>query len=315
MKTILLATAAAVIVSTSAQAQQNDPRLPKACFEQYDASDVQFCNDAKKRLGLVPLTAEDRKASLEREITAEMPVMCIGPQPTVSEKFRQKEPGLAKTLDAAAAQRDQDRKPFCDQQRAQITARIEARRKAEEEQAKRLEEARLQQIEQKRPKCVSDFIATTIDKANRAANLPNRTWESLSDQQKNTLKGTAEAECKKPGMAEGVAQIRQEIEAAKPINQLRFAYARYSYIQNCYNIRLGYLAVWINDVELQRAKDAVTRREKMLLEQDQTIDTTAVWNAVQANKPQLYYDHECRQHYRDLLLSVPALQQQKNFGN
>jgi hypothetical protein len=314
MRTILLATAAAVIVSTSAQAQQNDPRLPKACFEQYDASDVQFCNDAKKRLGLFPLTAEDRQASLEREITAEMPVMCIGPQPTVSEKFRRNDPGTAAKLDAAAAQRDQANKPFCDQQRAAITARIEARHKAAEDQAKRLEEARLQQIEQKRPKCVGDFIVVTMDKANRAANLPNRTWDSLNDLQKNTLKNTAETECKKPGMAEGVAQIRQGIEEAKPVNQLRAAYYRYSYIQNCYNIRLGYLAVWINDVELQKAKEAVTRREKMLLEQDRTLDTTAVWNAVQTNKPRLYYEHECRQHYRDLLLSVPALQQQKDFG-
>jgi len=40
-----------------------------------------------------------------------------------------------------------------------------------------------------------------------------------------------------------------------------------------------------------------------------------VWNTVQASKPRLYYENECRQYYRDLLLSVPAQQQQKDFGS
>jgi hypothetical protein len=328
MKMILLATAAVIVVATSAQAQQ--PQLPKACFEQYDASDVQFCNEAKKRLGLdrkpncvgdyiemaidkanraanlpnrtweslsdqqrdaLKKSAEaeckkpeiaagvaelakqfHRKAELakpvdpnDREVIAEMPVMCTGPQPTVSEKFRQNDPKTAEILDRGDERRRKANQPFCDQQQAAATARVQARRKAELEQIERLEEASRRQAEQQK---------IAAEKARQ-----------------------------------------QQIEMAKPVNQLRLAYYRYSYIRSCYKIRLGYLAVWINDVELQRAKDAVTTRERMVLEQDSTINTDTEWSNVQAKMPQWYYENECRQYYNALITSIPRVPGKKDFGS
>jgi hypothetical protein len=152
------------------------------------------------------------------------------------------------------------------------------------------------------------------DKERKA--LEDRREKNRQVQEANRIEGERLAKQRAQEQQAAAERARlQEIEMAKPVNQLRLAYYRYAYIRACYKIRLGYLAVWINEVELQRAKDTVTRREATLLGQDQTIDTAAEWSLVQAKMPQWYYEHECRRHYNDLLASVPAMPQKKDFGS
>jgi len=58
----------------------------------------------------------------------------------------------------------------------------------------------------------------------------------------------------------------------RPVNLLYRAYSLYSFIQLCNQVREGYLATSINDVELQRARTASKAIEKELIAKDPTID-------------------------------------------
>jgi hypothetical protein len=106
----------------------------------------------------------------------------------------------------------------------------------------------------------------------------------------------------------------KEAEMRKPINQLRLAYYRYLYVRRCYRAREGYVVVWVNDVELQRARDAITRLEKLLLNQDQTLDTASEWEEISKKMPSIVYEYQCQQNYQDLMLSSPAVPERKDFG-
>ena len=57
--------------------------------------------------------------------------------------------------------------------------------------------------------------------------------------------------------AENRRKELERIEAAKPINRLGQAYFNYMVVKRCYDVRLGYQLVYINEVELERAKEAV----------------------------------------------------------
>jgi hypothetical protein len=58
----------------------------------------------------------------------------------------------------------------------------------------------------------------------------------------------------------------------RPVNVLKGAYAAYSILQLCHQVREGYLATDINDVELQRARTATKAIEQELIAKDPTID-------------------------------------------
>jgi hypothetical protein len=66
-------------------------------------------------------------------------------------------------------------------------------------------------------------------------------------------------------------------EAAKPENRMIRAYRFYSNIAFCNQIRQGYALVWINDLELERAKIAVKAIEKSLLAEEPDLDTRTLW--------------------------------------
>jgi hypothetical protein len=61
------------------------------------------------------------------------------------------------------------------------------------------------------------------------------------------------------------------------VNQLFVAYQLYSHVQFCHEVRQGYLSVWINDVELERARLVTKAIEKVALAETSDLDTDAMW--------------------------------------
>jgi hypothetical protein len=72
----------------------------------------------------------------------------------------------------------------------------------------------------------------------------------------------------------------QAIEAAKPINRLAMAYQAYVQVQLCYKQRQGYQIVWVNDVEMDRARRAIKAIEQKFTKDDPSIDTNKLWQSV-----------------------------------
>jgi hypothetical protein len=103
-------------------------------------------------------------------------------------------------------------------------------------------------------------------------------------------------------------------EMRKPINRLRRAYWQYMYVGSCYRVREGYLVVWINDIELERARGAVTRIENEVLNEEPTINIAAVWKEVADRKPASIYEAQCKPAYNVLIETAPVLPVLKDFG-
>jgi peptidoglycan hydrolase-like protein with peptidoglycan-binding domain/uncharacterized protein YecT (DUF1311 family) len=77
------------------------------------------------------------------------------------------------------------------------------------------------------------------------------------------------------------------VEAAKPENQLFRAYRLYAFIKYCNELRQGYVMIYINDVEMDRAREKIEGIEKDSLAaiNDKDFDTTALFGkAVTANR-------------------------------
>jgi hypothetical protein len=66
---------------------------------------------------------------------------------------------------------------------------------------------------------------------------------------------------------------RAQAKLAKlPANRLKRAYYNYSMVQLCHQVREGYLAANINDIELQRARTASKAIENAAIAEDATIN-------------------------------------------
>ena len=96
----------------------------------------------------------------------------------------------------------------------------------------------------------------------------------------------------------------------QPVNRLRRAYHRYLYVTACHQARQGYLVVWINDVEMERARSAVSRIEREVVTQDPKIRPSAEWNK---EKPEIV-EYSCKPTYDELIADAPALPAVKDFG-
>src|SRR3954470_19743043 len=68
-------------------------------------------------------------------------------------------------------------------------------------------------------------------------------------------------------------ETEQRAEAQKPPNMLRTAYARYILVKRCHETRQGYAAVYISDIELARARNAIRRLEEMLIAKEPSMNT------------------------------------------
>jgi hypothetical protein len=69
-----------------------------------------------------------------------------------------------------------------------------------------------------------------------------------------------------------------------------------------------------NDVEMERARQAVARLEKEILKEDSTLNTTAVWDETARLQPSRIYEHQCKPSYDYLITTAPGLPAVKDFG-
>jgi hypothetical protein len=67
------------------------------------------------------------------------------------------------------------------------------------------------------------------------------------------------------------ATINLSEKQTTPAGKLAKNYQRYIIVQGCYKVRDGYLAVYINDVEMDRARRAITDLEKLYTTQDPVL--------------------------------------------
>ena len=114
---------------------------------------------------------------------------------------------------------------------------------------------------------------------------------------------------------EGGRQAR--IEAAKPINRLRQSYFDYMVVKRCYDLRLGYQLVYVNEVERERARAAISAIEISILGEDSSIDKDGAWQAaaraIEASNQYLERNF-CQQTYNELLSAAPYSPPVKDFG-
>jgi hypothetical protein len=106
------------------------------------------------------------------------------------------------------------------------------------------------------------------------------------------------------------------IEAAKPINQLKQAYFAYLIVKRCYDVRLGYLLVYINEVEMERARLAVSAIEISILKEDPSIDKNNAWEETVRliNSSNVHVEqYFCQKTYNDLLNAAPSSPPVKDF--
>jgi hypothetical protein len=102
-------------------------------------------------------------------------------------------------------------------------------------------------------------------------------------------------------------QAEQQRIANLPSNRLLTAYKLYSTLQFCNQVRKGYLVVWINDIELERAHVAVKAIEKKVLAEQSDIDTDAIWKQARSEMKGAWSNQaSCQQGLQRLLLMSPV---------
>jgi hypothetical protein len=67
----------------------------------------------------------------------------------------------------------------------------------------------------------------------------------------------------------------------------------------------GYLLVFVNDIELDRARQAVKASERQLQEKDPNLNTTAIWNEASKQTSLPIGPDQCKRTLGNLLNSSP----------
>lgn len=172
--------------------------------------------------------------------------------------------------------------------------------KLRQKELKRIHDARLRCDELKRAE------AARFEAAKREYEAQRRIEEAKRKEEMERLRKMEEER--------RAAQAAEAKEMRKPINRLRRAYSQYMYVRSCYRERQGYLVVWINDIEMERARGAVTLIENEVLNEEATIDTAAVWKELAERKPATIYEAQCKPTYNALTEAAPSLPDIKDFG-
>jgi hypothetical protein len=103
-------------------------------------------------------------------------------------------------------------------------------------------------------------------------------------------------------VAEDTAMVPIEMipQGSQPVLEMYNAYRLYHYVEFCHHIREGYVVVNINDVEMQRAKQATKLIEHQLSLSD--ADLEVIWQrAVKANSGMWSHPDQCQEFYRALV--------------
>jgi len=126
-------------------------------------------------------------------------------------------------------------------------------------------------------------------------------------------KAAVEDEVARRKAAEAKAREEAAAEAKKPVNRLRLAYKRYAYVKLCNEVRQGYLVVYINDIELDRARTAVKAVENHAVDEDKSLDTDALWKAANKElKGELVGRDTCQATFNDLLQQSASVRPEDN---
>lgn len=109
------------------------------------------------------------------------------------------------------------------------------------------------------------------------------------------------------------AEARTQVEARKPRNRLQRAYWLYMYARGCHQARQGYVVVWLNDVQLERARNSIKAIEQGVVQEDPSIDPTEEWKRVTEIQPTGVWEHECPRMFNELLALAPSTPMKKDF--
>lgn len=100
------------------------------------------------------------------------------------------------------------------------------------------------------------------------------------------------------------------------LQSLYSAYRLYAIVQQCHKVRQGYVLVYINDVEMERARTAVKYIEDSAMPEIEDVPTKSIWDkAVQNIKGAVLIRDVCQMRLQELLQRAPqtALEPQKDF--
>jgi hypothetical protein len=73
-------------------------------------------------------------------------------------------------------------------------------------------------------------------------------------------------------------QQEQERIDRLPINRLLNAYRMFAYARLCNEVRQGYLVTYVNDIELERARNAIRAIAAQIKKEDSSINTDDTWH-------------------------------------
>jgi hypothetical protein len=96
------------------------------------------------------------------------------------------------------------------------------------------------------------------------------------------------------------AECSQPLTKETASERLREAYDRYILIKVCHEVRQGYLITWINDAELARARNAVSRVETDARAKNPDLDVAVIWAESNAKAAATLYRDFCQIRLREL---------------
>jgi hypothetical protein len=114
---------------------------------------------------------------------------------------------------------------------------------------------------------------------------------------------TATAQCF-PGFAEMIYAARER--NTSPLASHMFdVYRSWIYVSLCNQVRAGYMLVYVNDVELERARAAVKAVEKKFQVDDPKLDIAQLWKAASEPTSMPVTQDQCQRTLINLLHENP----------
>jgi hypothetical protein len=109
-----------------------------------------------------------------------------------------------------------------------------------------------------------------------------------------------------PGFARMIeaARKRNDSPAARRMFDV---YRSWMYVSLCNQAREGYLVVFVNDIELGRARAAVKATEKRLKAEDPALNLTQLWDSAGEQTKVSVAQDQCRRTLFSLLEGAPGV--------